>query len=155
MKKHSLVFCAFLFAGALYAQEVISTQGQTYHSNANGTIDFTVGEAVINTLSGSSGELTQGFQQTKWVATSLQDHPPALEAKVYPNPMAGELMVQVEQFRGVVCEMYDAQGRLIRKRTLSEALTSIQVSDLSLGAYCLVLKTDENSFTTFNLLKTH
>ena len=45
-----LLACYFVCAFSLVnAQEVVATQGDTY-SNATGTIDFTIGEMVINTV---------------------------------------------------------------------------------------------------------
>ena len=47
------------------AQEVVSTQGDSY-SNASGSIDFTIGEVIIDTGTDGTNDLTQGFHQTNW-----------------------------------------------------------------------------------------
>ena len=56
-----LLMCGSLFSLA-EAQEVIATSG-TVFENGNGSISFTVGEAVTGTLSSAATVLTQGFQQ--------------------------------------------------------------------------------------------
>jgi hypothetical protein len=62
MMKYTLVLF-LLFAGfTLSAQEVISTQGDSY-INGNGSIDFTIGEVIIDTGTDGSIFLTQGFHQ--------------------------------------------------------------------------------------------
>ena len=48
MIKQIFLFATFVAAFAASAQEVVSSQGETY-SNANGSIDFTVGEVIVNT----------------------------------------------------------------------------------------------------------
>lgn len=61
IKKVPVLFF-MLAAFSLTAQEVISTQGDSY-TNSNGTIDFTIGETVINTFTNGNTTLTQGFHQ--------------------------------------------------------------------------------------------
>ena len=65
MIKQIFLFATLFTAFAASAQEVVSSQGETY-SNANGSIDFTVGEVIINTGSSGTNDLTQGFHQTNW-----------------------------------------------------------------------------------------
>jgi hypothetical protein len=55
-----------LFAAiSVSAQEVVATQGDSY-SNANGNIDFTIGEVIIATGTDGTNDITQGFHQTNW-----------------------------------------------------------------------------------------
>ena len=61
MKKHTLVLFSLLATGTVSAQEVVSTQGDSY-SNGIGSIDFTLGEVVIATGTDGTNDLTQGFQ---------------------------------------------------------------------------------------------
>jgi hypothetical protein len=65
MIKQIFLFATFVAAFAASAQEVFSSQGEAY-SNANGSIDFTIGEVVINTGTDGTNDLTQGFHQTNW-----------------------------------------------------------------------------------------
>ena len=64
MKKLLLLGAIALSLNSL-GQEVVSTQGDSY-TNASGSIDFTIGEVVINTVTDGTNDLTQGFHQTNW-----------------------------------------------------------------------------------------
>ena len=48
MTKITLVLFSFFASLAVSAQEVVSTQGDSY-SNASANIDFTIGEVIIDT----------------------------------------------------------------------------------------------------------
>ena len=65
MKKNTLVLFSLFASLAVTAQEVISTQGESY-SNASASIDFTIGEVIINTETAGTNVITQGFHQTNW-----------------------------------------------------------------------------------------
>ena len=67
------------------AQEVVSTQGDSY-SNGSGSIDFTIGEVIINTGTDGSNDLTQGFHQTNWNFVGLEDHCSELRSYHFPQP---------------------------------------------------------------------
>ena len=49
MKKNKLLASLLLLSAGLSAQEVISSQGDSY-SNVNNTLDFTIGEPVVETV---------------------------------------------------------------------------------------------------------
>lgn len=54
-----------------YSQEVISTAGEHYE-NSNGSISWTIGEPVIETLESTNNYLTQGFHQPTVIPTMGQ-----------------------------------------------------------------------------------
>ena len=85
MKKYTLVVFSLLSTLAVTAQEVVSTQGDSY-SNASANIDFTIGEVVINTGTDGTNDLTQGFHQGNWSLVGVVDHDLSYEAIVFPNP---------------------------------------------------------------------
>ena len=154
MKKQlMLISCCFVFS--IQAQEVVSTQGDSYQ-NAAGSIDFTIGEPVINTVSNGTNDLTQGFHQTNWNFVGLEDHQPDYHASVFPNPVENYLHIRVTSFDGVNYALYDDQGRLIESNHLSGEITSIMVKSLAPGPYNLRLIDAENKvLKTFKLIKHH
>ncbi len=87
MKHVNCVMIAFLLSGiAVYAQEVVSTAGSHGETTA-GSLSWTVGEPVIETITDGTNTLTQGFQQSKLTVTAINDLKfPGIELSVYPNP---------------------------------------------------------------------
>ena len=131
MKKQIFLFATLFAAFAASAQEVVSSQGETY-SNANGSIDFTVGEVIINT---GTNDLTQGFHQTNWNFLGLEDFAPDYEAIIYPNPTDDRLNTRTNNFEKVT-------------HTLSVGQTPIQESHLAQESYSLTLNVETQNLNT-------
>ena len=152
MKKRTLLVFSLLSTLTVSAQEVVSTQGDSY-SNASGNIDFTIGEVIINTGTDGSNDLTQGFHQTNWNFVGLEDHSPSYEATIYPNPTSEVLNIKTSTFENVTYTLYDAQGKLVMQDMLSAEQTPIQVSQLAPGSYSLTLNNQTQNLKTFKLIK--
>ena len=153
--KKLLLICAVALTSITYSQEVVSTQGDSY-SNASGSIDFTIGEVVINTVSDGTNDLTQGFHQTNWNFLGVNNHGQNFEATVYPNPMGTELYIQTKNFQQVSYVLYDAAGRIVTENKLNALETGIDVSSLAPSSYSLVLRNEnQENIKTFKLVKTH
>jgi hypothetical protein len=154
MKKNTLVLISFFSVGLLSAQEVVSTQGDSYSSGV-ANIDFTIGEVVIDTGTDGSNDLTQGFHQTNWTFVSVQDHVSNYEVDVYPNPTQDLLKIQTGDYNNVSYTLFDSQGRIVLQNQLISDLTTIQVAHLATGTYTLRLNNKEENLKTFTLIKTY
>ena len=154
MKKNLLVLLSLITTLSVSAQEVVSTQGDSY-SNANGSIDFTIGEVIIATGTDGTNDITQGFHQTNWNFLGVEDFAPNYEAIIYPNPTEDVLNIRTSTFENVTYTLYDVQGKLVMQDILSAEQTPIQVSQLPPGAYSLTLNNEAQNLKTFKLVKTH
>ena len=152
MKTHTLVLFSFFTSLGISAQEVVSTQGDSY-SNASGNIDFTIGEVIIATGTDGTNDLTQGFHQTNWNFLGVEDFAPNYEAIIYPNPTEDVLNIRTSAFANVTYTLYDAQGKLVMQDKLVAEQTPIQVSLLATGAYSLTLNNGTQNLKTFKLIK--
>ena len=152
MKRHTLVLFSFFASLAVSAQEVVSTQGESY-SNASANIDFTIGEVIIATGTDGTNDITQGFHQTNWNFVGLEDHAPNYEAIIFPNPTEDVLNIRTSTFENVTYTLYDAQGKLVMQNMLSAEQTPIQVSQLAPGSYSLTLNNETQNLKTFKLIK--
>ena len=152
MKKHIFLFATFVVVFAASAQEVVSSQGETY-SNANGSIDFTVGEVIVNTGTNGTNDLTQGFHQTNWNFLGVEDFAPDFQATIFPNPTQDVLNIKTSVYENVTYTLYDAQGKLVLQNILSAEQTPIQVSQLAPGSYTLTLNNQTQNLKTFKLVK--
>lgn len=138
-----------------FSQEVLSSQGESY-SNASGSVDFTIGEVVINTGTDGNNDITQGFHQTNWNFLGLDDQNPSIEVSIFPNPLEKYLNIQTGAFTGMNYIMYDANGRIVRQGNLLEQTTQIETTELSPASYSLVVRDENNTLIkTFKLVKTH
>lgn len=153
MKKQTIFLLSLLYTLAVSAQEVVSTQGDSY-SNASANIDFTIGEIVINTRTSGTIELTQGFHQTNWNFVGIQDHSPSFNATIFPNPTSEVLNIRTSAHKNVSFTVFDTKGNLVLQDKLTAEQTTIQVSKLATGRYSVVLKDHTQNLKTFNLIKT-
>ena len=152
MKKKTLLALFFLSTLYVSAQEVISSQGETY-TTSSGTIDFTIGEVVINTETDGNNTITQGFHQTNWNFLSIENHAPNYEATVYPNPTSEVLNIKTSAFEGVSYLLIDGKGKVVLQGELTSELNSIQVEQLPMGKYSVVLENETQILKTINLIK--
>jgi hypothetical protein len=134
MKKHIFLFATFVSAFAASAQEVVSSQGETY-SNVNGTIDFTFGEVIINTGRNGTNDLTQGFHQTNWNFLGVEDYAPDYQVTIFPNLTDDRLNTRTNNFENVT-------------HTLSVGQTPIQESHLAQESYSLTLNVETQNLNT-------
>ena len=137
-----------------FCQEVIATQGET-QVGANGSLEYTIGEVVINTISGGTNDLTQGFHQPMWEIVPIDNPYPEIEVTIYPNPMTEQLNIETLAYEGLTFSLYDDRGRLIAENVLESQLTTIQVDALAKGAYFLTLRNESQklSIKTFKIIK--
>lgn len=154
MKKKSILLLTLLTTLSVTAQEVVSTQGDSY-SNANGSIDFTVGEVVINTGTDGTNYITQGFHQTNWNFLGIENNAPDFEATIFPNPTEDILNIKSSKFEDVTYILYDAQGKVVVQDKLSEELTLIEVGHLAPGNYSISLNNKTENLKIFKLVKTN
>ena len=154
MKRHTFVLFLLLAEGSVSAQEVLSTQGDSY-SNASARIDFPLGEVIIATGTDGTNDITQGFHQTNWNFLGVEDFAPNYEAIIFPNPTEDVLNIKTSMFENVTYTLYDAQGKLVLQDILSAEQTPIQVSQLATGNYSLTLTNETQNLKTFKLVKTH
>jgi hypothetical protein len=152
MKKNTIVLFSLFASISVSAQEVLSTQGESY-SNASTKIDFTIGEVVINTGTDGTNDLTQGFHQTNWNFLGVEDFAPDYQVTLFPNPTQDVLNIKTSVFENVTYTLYDAQGKLVIQNILSAEQTPIQVSRLAPGSYSLTLNNESQNLKTFKLVK--
>ena len=150
--KKLLLLGALALSTITYAQEVVSTQGDSY-SNGSAMIDFTIGEVVINTATDGTNDLTQGFHQTNWNFLGVEDNAPSYAVTIFPNPTSDVLNIKTSTFENVTYTLYDAQGKLVMQNILTAEQTPIQVSQLAPGSYSITLNNKTQILKTFKLIK--
>ncbi len=154
--KHSILILIIFLAGSLVsAQQVVSSNGDS-KSAAGAEVSWTLGEAVMETLIGSSNTLTQGFHQTKLTVTAVSELLiPGLEIKVFPNPTQDFITVQFSEYiEGSIYFLYDFTGKLLENKMISSADTEIDMGKYASGQYILKLSNKSRQpIQTFQIVK--
>jgi len=154
MKKKAFIALSLLVGSiTAFGQEVVASQGDTY-SNGSGSIDFTIGEVVISTVSDATNEITQGFHQTMWDFVGLEDFDANFAVSIFPNPAQDVLTIQATAFEDVTFILTDAAGRIVMRDILTGELTPLDVASFEAGIYNLSLEKASRTLKTFRLIKT-
>ncbi len=154
MKQTNCVTIAFLLSGiAVYAQEVVSTAG-SYGETTSGSLSWTVGEPVTETITDGTNTLTQGFQQSKLTVTAINDMKVSgIELSVYPNPTADYLVLSIDDVKTndhssqLSLQLYDMNGKLLQNEKISGNETSIDMSNFIPGTYILKIFQEKDNST--------
>ena len=134
------------------SNEVISSAGET-QSNAAVSIDFSVGEPAIETISNSSNTLTQGFHQTQFLYISLTEISEPINVISYPNPVVNELIVEIpNNSQTMDLIIYSMEGKIIDSFTIRETL-KISFSKFTPGTYVISLKNSTELIKSYKIIK--
>jgi hypothetical protein len=139
----------------LFAQEVVATAGSTF-SNTSGSISYTIGEGVANTLTKGDKTITQGFQQGNLsvsVVSVLKDLD--FSISVFPNPTSDVLTLKLnkEDMTGLKYLLFDMNGRLLSQKNLETNETTINVNQLNNGLYLIKVQDSMKELKTFKIVK--
>ena len=134
---------------------MVASSGTTF-MNSSGSISFTIGEGVAQTLSGSDKSITQGFQQS-YIAVSLINEIKAMDfaITVFPNPTTNDLTLKLikETVMGLEYLLFDANGKLISQKNMENSETVIPLSRFAQGYYILKVQEGEKEIKSFKIIK--
>ena len=152
MKKSHIILFQFLFYSLSYSQEVISTQGYSYNTS-NFTLDFTIGEVLMNEYTIGSVVLSQGFHQPSWEIVGFKDHFSDFNVTVFPNPTSSVLNIKTSEIVNFDYMLVDSKGVSVMKGTVMEKHAMIELNFLSPGIYFLIFKKGIQKLKSITILK--
>lgn len=151
----SFVVTCFIVCGQSQTQQVIATSGGN-EQNSDISIEWTLGEPVIATLSTGTAVLTQGFHQPDLEVTvikSLDGLPYTVEA--YPNPTDELLLIQLKnaEARDFQYLLYDMTGKVLEQKKLESDVTAINMQNHPAGIYVLKITQHDLEIKMFEIIK--
>ncbi|MES2766279.1 MAG: T9SS type A sorting domain-containing protein [Bacteroidota bacterium] len=163
MKKFLLLcFIAFLSPvlqiSAQDLQSDIKTTAANFFTGDGYTLSWTIGEAVILTVSDSSFTMTQGFQQPKFRKKYVKsDLPKKDNIDVGPNPAVDEVEIKldrpIDKNIPIKAEIFDAIGRRVIVKEFHGQRVTVNISYLASGVYFVRLTVDGVDIGTQKLQK--
>ncbi|NOX86833.1 MAG: hypothetical protein GXO86_12865 [Chlorobi bacterium] len=151
--RYFLAGLSLIITSFLGAQQVVSTGGDYFETN-NGSISFTIGEVVIETIENGDNCLTQGFQQsTLNVFTILDEKPTGKRWIVYPNPTNDYVKLRIPDYEGLRYQLCTYRGKIIKEGKIENTETLFSFIDYPLAAF-LIRVIDNNRFIkVFKVIK--
>jgi hypothetical protein len=144
------------------SKEVVASAGETYtHPTDNFTMSWTLGEAVIGTLTSNDGLITisQGFHAGGplsgiGINDYAQDHK---DVSLYPNPCDKTLYLNFSNStqNKFIYKIYNAQGKIvsIHKVDKNEDVIEIDMNQNKPGIYFLVTEFKNGKRDSFKFVK--
>jgi hypothetical protein len=160
MKNSRKLLCSMFLLGlslsGVNAQESIVPSGGNAES-INGSVSYSVGQVFYTTTSGIDGSTEQGVQHAIEIYTAGSDEfdEITLECRVYPNPTADFLTLDVKNFSksGLSYTMYDMNGRILNQQKIVESSMIIEMIDFAPATYFLKISDDNEVVRTFKIIK--
>lgn len=136
-------------------QQATTSSGGDF-SGSGGTVAFSIGQPVVESLSGSSGTVNPGVQQpfeffTVWV----EELAPLIELNVFPNPTRQDLSLWVKGLVPAQLEyrLIDASGRVVIADRIASDRTQLAIADLPAAIYFLHVSQEGRPTHTFRIIK--
>lgn len=149
----------------------VITSGGSFYQGSTGSLQWTIGEPIIETYSNPQGILTQGFQQSVYTISDFdstiitfpknnQDliYIPQFSVKVYPNPASDyiNILINSEEISNTKIELVDFSGKVILKENLNELNLQIDLSSVPPGMYFLrITNYYSGYYKTFKIEKSY
>ncbi len=161
MNMKKIILCFLFFSGLgiviLQAQSTIPASGGNA-TGSGGSVSYTVGQILYNTISGTNGIVAQGVQQPYEISvvTSIKNSEEInLECLVYPNPTSGlaKLIFKSPDYENLRFRLYDINGVLLQDKKVESSETEISLENLSSSVYFLKVIKNNLEVKVFKIVK--
>lgn len=155
--KLSAVLLLGLGLSGLQAQTSIPATGGNA-SSGGGSVNYSVGQVVYTTNTGTNGSVAQGAQQPYEISvvTGLEEAKGInLSVSAYPNPTINYLTLKVENYDTTIFsyQLFDMNGKLLQGKKLTDNETSIVMSNLVPATYFVKVTEGNKEVKTFKIIK--
>ncbi|MFM7766164.1 MAG: T9SS type A sorting domain-containing protein [Sphingomonadales bacterium] len=137
----------------LTAQESINSGGGSA-TGSGGVVTFTTGQSTFTVADGSGGSSSAGVQQA-YVITQTGTAPLVYgyPIKVYPNPTAHLLQIDIGHTAEHRYELLDATGKRVQTGKIKNGKATLNMAETAPGNYRLIIFYKKDVQRTFNILK--
>lgn len=146
MYKISCLVVAMLLCRAMSAQTqaptVLNASGGHIQNNLY-SLEWSLGELAVSTLSSTGNLLTQGFLQPQSTIVATEDLFDESRLAVFPNPVSDCLNFQTDIPDIKTVQVHDILGRLVLQSSFQPLL---DVQQLERGMYVISLFDKQNQF---------
>ncbi|WP_343611438.1 T9SS type A sorting domain-containing protein [Chryseobacterium oranimense] len=158
--KRTSIHCFFLIlftfsVSLLNAQSAVLATG-TNASGGNGSVSYSVGQTAY-LYKGANSEILEGVQQGyEIIALSASETLSKQEGiLLYPNPTRDYLYIDFTSlpYKGSEYQLYDTQGKLVKKDVISQSKSELNLSSLPSAAYIIRINQKGENLKTFKVIK--
>lgn len=136
-------------------KQVIASAGGT-GSASSGSMDWTIGETNVSTLSTMNTILTQGFHQPILQVVPVGNaENPVLTIDIFPNPIDVYLVIKLHQtdFKEFLYQLYDITGKLLETKKFEAENSILPMEDRTEGTYLLKIMKGNREIGVYRIVK--
>ncbi|MBK8152739.1 MAG: T9SS type A sorting domain-containing protein [Saprospiraceae bacterium] len=148
MNRIYIIILSLLFFGTIDAQNllpiVVNSSGGVIRNSSN-SLEWSLGEVAVSTITSSKNILTQGFLQPITTMVNTKNLGSEINLTHYPNPVENVLNIDTETQEIQSIKIYDLMGKLVLSSNFSKA---IFLSNLHSGIYNVSLLNQHHQIIT-------
>lgn len=158
--KRTSIHCFFLIlftfsVSILNAQSAVLATG-TNASGGNGSVSYSVGQTAY-LYKGANSQVLEGVQQAYEITTLSANETTTKQEGIllYPNPTRDHLYIDFSSvpYKGSEYQLFDAQGKLIKKDMISRSKSELNLSSLPSAVYIIRINQNGENLKTFKVIK--
>ena len=154
---YTLLLVASFATFSTKAQESTHTAGGTA-SGSGGKVTYSIGQAMFNVNTGTSGSVSEGVQQAYGLNLVTSINEQGIETftlLVFPNPTVDQVKLQLpdQPLDKMRFELYDIKGELLQKGQITSSLTELSLTNISSGVYLLKVIKQNLVLKTLKVIK--
>ncbi|MCT2408583.1 T9SS type A sorting domain-containing protein [Chryseobacterium antibioticum] len=158
--KRTSIHCFFLIlftfsVSILNAQSTVLATG-TNASGSNGSVSYSVGQTTY-LYKGAGSQILEGVQQAYEITTLSASETVSKQEGIllYPNPVRDYLYIDFTSapHKGSEYQLFDAQGKIIKKDVISQSKSELDLSSLPSAVYILRINQNGENLKTFKVIK--
>ena len=148
----TFTFFSLLATLELSAQEnTVASGGQA--TGSGGTVNYSVGQVVYTTNTGTNGSVSQGVQQPYAVSTTVGINETSIQLNAYPNPTTNNLTLTTDDSESLSYQLFNIQGAEISSKTLNSKTSNISLEGHPPATYFLKVIKNNEVIKAFKIIK--
>ena len=136
----------------LSAQETAVAAGGVA-TGSGGTVNYSVGQVVYTTNTGTNGSVSQGVQQPYAISTTVGVNQTSIQLEAFPNPTANNLTLTTDDSESVIYQLFNNQGAELSSKTLNSKTSSISLEGQPPATYFLKVLKNNEIVKVFKIIK--
>lgn len=150
------IICCF-FTLTAYSQNSINVAGGEA-SGLNGNASYSAGQVTYHTYSNITASISEGILQIfdTSLVTDVFNNEINITAEVHPNPADNLLILKIDNSEedDLNFIIFDIQGTLVKKESIYQRLTLIDLSEFAPNVYFLKINNNKkNELKVFKIIK--
>ena len=155
MKKQLITFLSILTGIVSYGQTSVVASGGSV-SNNSGSISYSIGQVAYQSVSNTSGSVSQGVQHAFEISTlSLEENKFNFTLNAFPNPTTENLNLRVGNYKQekLAYKLIDLEGKVISEASMLSEETTIDMKQLPVATYFVEVHNEGKKVQTFKIIK--